>query len=819
MKKTYLDGAWQLFCECTGNLKATVPGCVHTDLAAAGIIGDIFWRDNNKQYTWIEDCDFTYSRTFCAESEGKVSLVFEGLDTYADVYLNGKKIGEADNMFIQHSFDVSGLIFSGENTLEVRFRSPIREVEGCPKLKGAFTTERLYTRRMQCSYGWDWLDRFVTCGIHKSVYLAYDNGADIDSVYVYTENIDSFSAQICTEFYFKNYEAGAIANVQIIAPDGSVAAHTSFFADRDMMVRRFDITEPQLWYPAGYGEQPLYTIKVCIGENCFEERFGIRTIKILQLPDKEGSEYWQIADEAQQTKAGKRYSKNEEFSGFSVIVNGIKVLCMGGNWVPCEPFASAETPEKIRLIVKRAKEMGCNFIRVWGGGIFEQKVFYDACDEQGMLVAQDFLMACGDYPEKEQWFIDALTRESEYAVKYLRNHACLAWWHGDNENAVRGSDTQEDYIGRDSALGGIAPQIYKHDHSRQFLPSSPYGGNFYASVTSGTAHNTNYIDMLFNYFNDCDCIDYKEVLGDFSARFISEEPVFGAQNRSSMLKCMTEDDLLKDESEEIFLFHTKTNPPLKRHLFADIRSFAEKVLGGFDDAEDKFFKYKYIQYEWVRVVFENCRRHLGYCNGLIFWMLNDCWPAAAGWSFVDYYCLPKQAYYSFKRCAKNIVGALCKKNGSYELTVSNILPTSQKFDVKAYALDMQNNFSVIDTYIASGEVGAYSNENIKLPFDLNDGTLVVCDVTCDGITDRCFYKSGALPLVCCDGDVRVVSRTENSITLVADRYVHAVELEGQYIFDDNCFSMMPMEERTVNFEEYQNDGGDDFTVKAYTIKV
>ena len=815
----YLNGAWTLCGERIGKIGATVPGCVHTDLASAGIIGDMFWRDNNKEYQWIEGCDFTYSRTFCADREGNISLVFEGLDTYADIYLNGEKIGEADNMFIEHRFDVSERIVDGENTLEVRFRSPVREVEGRPKLKGAFTTERLYTRRMQCSYGWDWVDRFVTCGIHKPVYLAYDNGADIEGVYVYTENIDTFSAQICTELSFKNYGTGALAQVEIIAPDGSVAARTSFFADRDMMVRRFDITSPKLWYPAGYGDQPLYTIRVIIGENCFEESFGIRTVKILQIPDKEGSEYWQIAEKAQETKAGKRYSKNTEFSGFMVIVNGIKVLCMGGNWVPCEPFASAETPDKIRLIVKRAKDMGCNFIRVWGGGIFEQKAFYDACDEQGMLVAQDFLMACGDYPEKEQWFIDALRRESEYAVKYLRNHACLAWWHGDNENAVRGSDTQEDYIGRESALGGIAPQIYKYDHSRQFLPSSPYGGNFYASVTSGTAHNTNYIDMLFNYFNDCDCIDYKEVLGKFTARFISEEPVFGAQCRSSMLKCMTKDDLLKDESEEIFLFHTKTNPPLKRHLFADIRSFAEKILGGFDDAEDKFFKYKYIQYEWVRVVFENCRKHLGYCNGLIFWMLNDCWPAAAGWSFVDYYCLPKQAYYSFKRCAKDIVGTVCEKGGAYELTVSNILPKSQAFAVRAYALDMKKDFAVIDSYESSGNVGEYSNACMRLPFEVTDSTLVVCDVISQDLSDRCFYKSGDLPLVCCDDAVRVVERTQNSITLAANRYIHALELEGQYIFDDNCFSMMAGETRTVRFEEYQNDSGDDFTVKAYTIKV
>ena len=812
MKTVFLNQNWTLSNERVGTLAATVPGCVHTDLIAAGVIKDIFWRDNNRSYQWIEDEAWDYCCRFDAPLGEEVELVFEGLDTYAEITLNGRLLGMTDNMFIPHRFDVSSVLQEKNNLLKVHFRSPVKEVAGKPPTRGAFTTERMYSRRIQCTYGWDWVDRFVTAGIYRPVYLSYANGIDVESVYVYTEHLDAYGAQIYTQFDFTHYQDGAIANVRILDPNGKVVAQTSFYADRPQMVRRFDIAEPKLWYPNGYGDQPLYTLEITVGENTVRQIFGIRTLRIMQLPDEKNSPYYRKAKQAQQTEAGQVYDQNEDFSGFQVIVNGQKVFCKGGNWVPCEPFPSAESDEKISHLVGMAKDMGANFLRVWGGGIFEKQAFYDACDRCGILVVQDFLMACGTYPEKEQWFIDALTKESEFAAKYLRNHPCLAWWHGDNENATRGSDTQTDYKGRDSALSGLAPQLYRHDPSRQLLPSSPYGGNTYGSITKGTSHTTNFLGVSFDYFTNNDCNDYKEFMEQFVSRFISEEATFGAISRPSMLKFMTEHDLLEDPTEEMIYYHTKNNPGLKGHLFDYVRTFAQKLLGEFRDGEDQFFKYKYVQYDWVRVLFENVRRNTGYCNGLIFWMFDDCWPAALGWSFADYYCMPKAAYYSFQRAAKPIIGSLTAQDETYLLTISSEIECKHGVSVRA---DLFEDGKPTQTYSTAASTDGYGTTSLSLPWAYNKDALIVCEIDSPLGCDRCFYHHGTLPLTPCDGDIRIVAKTDDSVTLTASRYVHAVELEGECIFEDNYFSLLPEETKTVRITSRTQNS--DFTVKAYTL--
>ena len=798
MKKINLHNNWVLSSEKYSDIPAKVPGCVYIDLLAEGIIEDYYWRDNSLKVQWIENEDWDYSCKFDAEKGNNVSLVFEGLDTYTSVYLNGELLGKTDNMFIPHEFDVSGILKEKDNELVVKFRSPIKEVEGMPERKGAFTSERINTRRMQCTYYWDWVDRFVTCGIHKPVYLKYADDMYVDSAYVATQSIDSFGAQIYTEFDFANFELGGLVKVEILSPEGKRVAGTEFYSREQKVVRRFDIKNPELWYPYGYGEHPLYTLKVTVGENTVSETFGIRTLKIVQLEDEEGSDNYNIAKAFQDTYFGKIYSFNEIFSGFQVVVNGVPIFCKGANWVPCEPFPSEETPEKIHKIITMLTEMNGNFIRVWGGGIFEQDEFYYECDRNGILVAQDFLMACGTYPEKEEWFLEALRKESEYAVKHLRNHPCLAWWHGDNENAEWGSDTLEDYRGRDSALRGIVDQVYKYDQYREFLPSSPCGGNVYASATRGTAHTTMYCSRIFHFFEQCEGDEYKEFFNSFSARFVSEEPVFGGMSNTGLLKYMTEEDVFGDDTEEMMRFHTKKNADFPE-FYDDIKAFCEKVFGKPQTAQDRLFQYRLLGFEWMRVVFENYRRSLGYCNGLVFWMLNDCWPAALGWALIDYYNIPKSTYYGFKRAAKSVIGSVIEENGKYNLYVSNDSLTDHEVNIKAYLLDLENLETVVDTYETSLTSEQYSAKVVKLPWNSDSKNLVVCDIASETGADRCFYKQGDLKVHSSD-EIADFTVDGNTVTLKANGYVHTVELEGEGIFSDNYFSMLPGETKTVEFE-------------------
>ena len=797
MDRISLNGKWSGCCllgnqEPDFTFEGDVPGCVHTDLMGSHIPEDLYLRNNADQVQWIEERDWLYARSFQLEQlPSRCKLVFEGLDTYAQITLNGTVLGCADNMFIRHSFDVSAILKKGENRLEVLFYSPIRMVQGLERRKAAFTAERLHTRRIQCTYGWDWVGRFVTCGIFREVYLEPINMVDIDAVYIFTNRINGSSANIGI-----NITAETEYDLQIMDPEDNCIYQNSFTGSQELEI---DIPNARLWYPVGYGAQPLYNLK--IGNKTYP--FGIRLVEIRQTEDAPDSDYHKKCLQLQESKSGSIYDHNTTFAGFELLINGVKILCKGANWVPCEPFPSAETDEKISYLLNLAKEAGVNMLRVWGGGIFEKEHFYNTCDRLGILVTQDFLMACGHYPEDEPGFIKQLNKEAEYAALTLRNHPCLVWWSGDNENAVRGAEDATDYTGYKAIHQGLLPVMRQLDPYRTFLLSSPYGGNMFASKTRGTTHNTQFMGCsLFPYVRDTDMTDYKEHLCTYLARFIAEEPSFGAVCLPSLRRFMNDNDIFS--SKEMWQYHTKSNPALKFTLYDFAVDFASKVLGTFRDGADRFFKLKYIQYEWVRVTMENFRRNEGFINGMIYWMWNDCWPAAAGWAFVDYYGLPKASYYSFKRCAGPLLVSI-EKDIDYRIQLC-----SGKCDAELtlYTADKSG--------VRKLKTGTISSAQVLPEKMVPQGNLLICDVRSGTLSDRAFYKDGALPIVPCKPP-KVLSRTATAITLAADSYIHAVELEGEYIFCDNFFSMLPGEIRTIDYKPSFCQTSDHLTINSYTI--
>ena len=814
MKKVYIESNWKLSGEKIGIIPATVPGCVHTELLKQGVIEDYYWRDNNDNCQWIENEDFTYSCVFDAEESENATLVFEGLDTYCEIYLNGEHIGGAMNMFIPHEFFVGGRLKEKGNELRVDFRSPIKEIKDMPERRGAFTKERINTRRMQCTYSWDWVDRFVTCGIHRPVYIKYGNDMCVESAYIVTENIDSFSAQIRVELDYKNYENGGLANIEITDPDGNVIVNEIIYSAEPKSVRRYDIEDAKLWYPVGYGEHPIYHLKVTVGENVFEDTFGIRTMKILELVDKKGSEEEKFCDGIRSQVAGKMKDNNEVTKGFQIVINGRKILAMGGNWVPCDPFTSEVTSERYEMLVKRASEMNINMLRVWGGGQFEDRAFFDACDRYGIMVCHDFLMACGAYPEEEDWFIDELKKEAEYGVKLVRNHPSLMWYSGDNENGIDGNDFAENYKGRKAAYKASAPAVYKYDPNRRFLPSSPYGGNVYMSRTVGTQHNSNYLGHYNQFFNETDCVKYKEHLERFKGRFIVEEPVFTMANKNTLLRFMTTEDI-EDPNEVMLEHHTKRDPATQKSVYYTMTRFAKKIMGEQENPDIKLFEYKYIGYEWTRVVMENMRRHIGCWNGMLFWMYDDCWPASMSWSFVDYYGMPKASFYAFRRCARPVVSSVTCEEDDYKITVSNCVDRSVKATIHAYLMKKSDNFKIIDETDVELSVGGYSAASISLGWKFDEDFVVVCDSDMGEYTDRAFYSYDRLFIRDCSEEIEVVDFDVDSITVRAKSYVHAVELEGDCLFSENYFSLMAGEEKKVTWEQLGDN--DDFGIYAYTL--
>lgn len=811
-KKIDLNGIWSAIGKNEKNedicFTGRVPGCVHTDLIQNGIIDyDIFWRDNYEKCQWIEKESFTYSKVFVIkEIPPGAKLTFEGLDTYCDIHLNGHPIGHCENMFISHTFPVDNLLNIGQNLLEVTFYSPVF-TKNLPKRKGAFTTERLYTRRMQCTYGWDWVARFVTMGIFKDVYITYGNEVKVEDAYIYTAAVDSYGAQVVAEVNLENYQQGALVELVLTAPNGEIVYSNTRFCNERMLKEYMDVAQPQLWYPNGYGEQPLYYCCIKIdGKEAYQETVGIRSSRICCLPDTVDSEKYHKCLELQKTVGGANYDHNRKFFGFELLINGVSIMCKGADWVPCEPFPSAENKEKITKILELAKAAHVNMIRVWGGGIFEQNHFYSECDRLGILVTQDFLMACGEYPEEDPAFLDALRAEAKCVALRLRNHPCLVWWTGDNENAVKGSDSQQAFPGRTAALQAIFPVLCQYDPHRRFLVSSPWGGDYYASKTAGTTHNTQFLGEFLPYIAQIQ--DYKEYLKEFTARFIAEEPILGAVERKSLLRFMTEQDIL--EGEEMWLSHTKTNPALSKELFDYSKEFAQVMLGDFSDGEDRLIKLQYMQYEWIRITLENARRNKGFCSGILYWMLNDCWPAASGWSIIDYYNCPKAAYYSLKRCAKQVLVSVDRDAEQLLVYVSNdsLEAVHGEITIQVWNLETDTAKILVQEEITCPAAKAIITHTFQVDV-LGDKEILVCELANQ---DRGFYKKGNLAFTLADAP-QVTAVTENTITLKAEKYTHIVQLEGNCEFEDNYFSMLPGEERMVRCSGKTQD----IVIRGYSL--
>ena len=784
---------------------ATVPGCIHTDLQACGKIGDFYYRDESKSVQWIENCDVAYSREFdVPELSPAAFLAFDGLDTYCDIRLNGRKVGEAHNMFIPHAFPVDGVLKRGTNRLEVRFRSPIREVEGKPSLPGAFTTERLHTRRIQCTYGWDWVDRFVTMGIFRDVRLVFRRPNTIEGVYVTTEEILPGSAQIKVALSLSDFQNnGDVLSLSIADPDGkTVFAKTRTLLDPSLS-EWIDLPDAKLWYPNGYGEQPLYTLtaKTPAGETSVS--FGIRRITLSQPVDRPGSPESERCRIIQSQPFAKGKDNNETTSGFTVFVNRTPIFCKGADWVPCEPFPSAETPAKIREILETSRKCGVNMIRVWGGGIFERDEFYSECDRLGILVAQDFLMACGTYPENEEWFLDELKLEARAGALRLRNHPCLAFWNGDNENAVYGNENKTDFPGY-LAAKVIAPILSELDPARRFLPSSPYGGDPYCSPTRGTSHSTFFLGAFFRYVRENDLSDWRETMSQYLTRFNAEQPTMGMPFVSTLRRFLTDEDIF-GEDQAMSEFHTKTNPSIKPlTLYGHLDKMTEKLFGAYKSGEDRVAKMQAMHCEWVRLGMELYRRNKWFASGILFWMLNDCWPAANSWSLIDYYGAAKPAFYAFKRCAKPVIASLSEEDGKLTVTVSNdgLTPVSVKGRLALYDFGEEKDYLPTEfTYSvpANGAATVLSLDWEPFRKLLSRTRLPICEITnADGSTDRAFL----IPSRYADLDLdyrplRVIAETPEAVTVQADAFSPFALLDYPALLSDNAICMKRGETRVL----------------------
>jgi beta-mannosidase len=616
---------------------ALVPGCVHTDLLANGLIEDPFFGENERNLQWVELEDWEYRVDFDL-SDGilghdRIDLLFEGLDTYATVFLNDSLILDADNMFREWRIDCTELVRGEGNELRVFFRSPVSAVrDEWHSLPGELPGgPRVLARKAAYQYGWDWAPRFVTCGIWRPVRLEAWSGARIEEIHIRQKKISPLKADLEAVVLVESLR-GIDATIALVEGNGLergdgilASVQRALHAGMNRVQLGFTIDEPRLWWPRGYGEQHLYDLIVELGTDSGvvdvdHERTGIREVRLVMEPDGTGE-------------------------SFRFEVNGVPVFMKGANWVPLDAFPGGIETERYEAFIRHALGANMNMLRVWGGGIYEDDLFYDLCDEAGIMVWQDFMFACAMYPADEA-FLANVRAEAEDVVKRLRGHPCMALWCGNNEidEGWRnwGWQRQYGYSPEDSAriwgdyeklFHELLPRVVEeYDSSRAYIPSSPrYGRADPLSLAEGDSH-------YWGVWHDGEPFElYEERLG----RFMSE---YGFQSFPCMrtIRDFTVPGDLGPDTK-VMLAHQKH--PRGNEL---IRTYMERDYHVPEDFESFVYVSQLLQAEGVGRAIEAHRRAAPHCMGTLYWQLNDCWPAAS-WSSVDYQGRWKALHYRARR--------------------------------------------------------------------------------------------------------------------------------------------------------------------------
>ncbi|KES07830.1 beta-mannosidase [Streptomyces toyocaensis] len=618
-----LTEGWSL--DHDGNpLPARVPGCVHTDLLAAGLIPDPFLGLNESEVAWVGRRAWTYTRHVdpaetAAGHHERTDLVFDGLDTAAVITFGGHEIGRTRNMHRRHRFDVTGR----SGLLRVAFGSAYDEAEAVRALTGerpnVYPEPFQYIRKMACSFGWDWGPTLVTAGMWRPVRLERWSTARLAEVRPLV-TVRGGAGRVEVHIDVERTGRGADRRLEVSARVGGVQARGA--VDGSRAVLTLDVPDPDLWWPRGYGEQPLYDLDVTLTDlgaggrplDSWSRRIGFRDVTLDRSADEHGT-------------------------GFTFVVNGVPVFARGVNWIPDDVLPSRVTPGRYRTRLQQAADAGVDLVRIWGGGIYEDDAFYDICDELGLMVWQDFLFACAAYPE-EQPLRGEVEAEARDNVVRLMPHPSLVLWNGNNENlwGFRDWDWERALAG-DSWGGGyyldLLPRVVAElDPTRAYTAGSPWSGSW-DHHPNDPAHGTHH---SWEVWNRRDYAEYRDSVPRFVAEFGWQAPPAVATLRRAL-----PGERLGPESPGM-LHHQKAedgNGKLNRGI---ARHFP---LPG-NDFDRWHYLAQVVQARAVAAGIEHWRSHWPVCAGTVVWQLNDCWPVSS-WSAVDGDGRLKPLYHELRR--------------------------------------------------------------------------------------------------------------------------------------------------------------------------
>jgi beta-mannosidase len=651
-----LGGAWQVAREGSGDsIAATVPGYIHVDLLAAHKIPDPFYRANEKAVQWVGESNWIYRRAFEAPPEllarEHVLLRCEGLDTLATIRLNGAEIAHTDNMFRTYEFDVKKLLRAGSNRLEIKFDSVLpvmRAKEAQRKLPTWAYPGAAYVRKEPCNFGWDWGPTLVSCGIWRNIGLVAFDRARLEDVAILQDHSHKgkvvLSIEVATvpstgQASGTQLSTGQASGTQTSGtqtsgtgsasgPDALQARASIHLGGQSIGVAtarlhggranvELTIRDPQLWWPAGMGAQPLYSVAIDLLDNAGNvldasaKRIGLRTLRAVQ----------QTAD-----------------APMHFVVNGVPFFAKGANWIPADCFATRLTPAILRRYVQDAVAVNMNALRFWGGGYYEDDALYDLCDEMGICIWLDFKFGCTTYPAFDAAFLANVTQEARDNIRRLRHHPSIAVWCGNNEIMFfRGKDWTKDKMSaadyyklfRDTlggAVGELAPQA-------DYVTGSPDCGDVhYWEVWHG--------GKPFEF--------YRRIHG-----FVSE---FGFQSfpEPKTVATFTAAEDRQSVYSTVMKYHERSN-----RMYMDVKEdgtigtgkIMKLVKQYFRDPKDfdsTLWLSQITQGYGIKYGAEGWRREMPKSMGCVYWQYNDCWPCSS-WASVDYFGRWKALHYMAQR--------------------------------------------------------------------------------------------------------------------------------------------------------------------------
>lgn len=804
--QTYvLDKGWE-FSQAGSNewMSARVPGTVHQDLLDHGRLPDPFYGMNEQKVLWVEKEDWLYRTVFTVTADQLKSdaawLTFEGLDTYADVYLNGSLLLKADNMFVGHKLAVKDVLREGENRLMIRFRSPVEETapqwdtDGFNYPADNDHSEKrmsVYTRKAPYSYGWDWGIRLATSGIWRPVKLTFCNGAAIDDFFVRQQEVTEQVAKVDNQLEINNVTTTPKeAQVKVVYAYGEQADTLTrtvvLQPGKNSLSMPAWIEKPHLWMPNGWGDPALYTFTATVSVDgkevaSREEAIGLRSIRVVMEDDKDGKSFY-------------------------FEVNGKPMFAKGSNYIPGDALLPNMTGERYARLFEDIRAANMNMVRVWGGGIYEDDRFYEEADRNGILVWQDFIFACTTYPH-DPTFLKRVSEEAVYNMRRLRNHASLAMWCGNNEiyEGMRYWGWKDKYSpvvwkemteGYDVLFRQLLPELVEaNDPGRFYMHGSPYEANWGRpeSWKIADSHNwgTWYGQKPF------------ESLDTEIPRFMSE---YGFQAFPEMKTIRM---FASPEDYEL------ESPVMNAHQKASIGNFLiKKTMALYYKVPEKFEDLIYagliLQGQGMRHGIEAHRRHRPYCMGSLPWQLNDSWPVVS-WSSIDYYGNWKAMHYQIRRAFAPVLVNAIKEGNNLSYYIMSDRLTDEELTLNLELMDFNGKVyrkQKVDGLLPANTSKLFYQEPVEQALAGRDSAttfmhMVVKSKKGEVLSDEIYYfahpKDQLLPKTPLQWQVKQ-KKGYCEVTVKADKLARDIfiEVPVQGVrFSDNFFDLLPGQKKKV----------------------